>query len=100
MDPEDARAIIDPALGRMIDAVRRYEVCRAVDGDGIFALFGAPVAREHHPQRTLYTAMRMQDEIRRYSARLRAHCTASAEQSLGTPSDHDFGASLQTTGSA
>jgi class 3 adenylate cyclase/tetratricopeptide (TPR) repeat protein len=71
LDPEEARAIIDPALGLMIDAVRRYDgyVVQST-GDGIFALFGAPVAREDHPQRTLYTAMRMQDEIRRYSARL------------------------------
>ena len=73
LDPEEARAIIDPALGLMIDAVRRYDgyVVQST-GDGIFALFGAPVAREDHPQRSLYSAMRMQDEIRRYSARLRA----------------------------
>ena len=73
LDPEEARAIIDPALELMIDAVRRYDgyVVQST-GDGIFALFGAPVAREDHPQRSLYSAMRMQDEIRRYSARLRA----------------------------
>ena len=73
LDPEEARAIIDPALGLMIDAVRRFDgyVVQST-GDGIFALFGAPVAREDHPQRSLYSAMRMQDEIRRYSARLRA----------------------------
>ena len=73
IDPEEARAIVDPVLTLMIDAVRRYDgyVVQST-GDGIFALFGAPVAREDHPQRTLYTAMRMQDEIRRYSSRLRA----------------------------
>ena len=73
LDPEEARAIIDPALGLMIDAVRRFDgyVVQST-GDGIFALFGAPVAREDHPQRSLYSAMRMQDEIRRYSVRLRA----------------------------
>src|SRR6476661_1385077 len=73
LDPEEARAIIDPALGLMIDAVRRFDgyVVQST-GDGIFALFGAPVAREDHPQRSLYSAMRMQDEIRRYSARLLA----------------------------
>ena len=72
LDPEEARAIIDPALGLMIDAARRYDgyVVQST-GDGIFALFGAPVAHEDHPQRSLYSAMRMQDEIRRYSARLR-----------------------------
>lgn len=73
LDPEEVRAIIDPVLGLMIDAVRRYDgyVVQST-GDGIFAVFGAPVAREDHPQRSLYSAMRMQDEIRRYSARLRA----------------------------
>ena len=73
LDPEETRAIIDPALGLMIDAAQRYDgyVVQST-GDGIFALFGAPVAREDHPQRSLYTAMRMQEEIRRYSDRLRA----------------------------
>src|SRR5262249_15595942 len=52
LDPEEARAIIDPALQLMMDAVHRYEgyVAQAL-GDGIFALFGAPLAHEDHPQR-------------------------------------------------
>jgi adenylate cyclase len=72
LDPEEARAIVDPALKLMIDAVRRYDgyVVQST-GDGIFALFGAPVAHEDHPQRALYAALRMQDELRRYSAKLR-----------------------------
>ena len=54
LDPEEARAIIDPALKLMIDAVHRYDgyVVQST-GDGIFALFGAPVAHEDHPQRAL-----------------------------------------------
>src|SRR2546428_8601945 len=73
LDPEEARAIIDPALQLMMDAVHRYEgyVAQAL-GDGIFALFGAPIAHEDHPQRALYAALRMQDEMRRYAATLRA----------------------------
>ena len=73
LDPEEARAIIDPALRLMIDAVRRYDghVVQST-GDGIFALFGAPVAHEDHPQRSLYTALRLQEEIRRFGDRLRA----------------------------
>src|SRR5713226_8968708 len=69
LDPEEARAIIDPALKLMIDAVRRYDgyVVQST-GDGIFALFGAPLAHEDHPQRSLYAALRMQEELRRYSA--------------------------------
>ena len=71
LDPEEARAIVDPALKLMIDAVRRYDgyVVQST-GDGIFALFGAPVAHEDHPQRTLYAAIRMQEELRRYSTKL------------------------------
>jgi hypothetical protein len=63
LDPEEARAIIDPALKLMIDAVQRYEgyVVQST-GDGIFALFGAPLAHEDHPQRALYAALRMQEE--------------------------------------
>jgi class 3 adenylate cyclase len=73
LDPEEARAIIDPALKLMIDAVRRYEgyVVQST-GDGIFALFGAPVAHEDHPQRALYAALGMQEEVRRYADRQRA----------------------------
>jgi class 3 adenylate cyclase/predicted ATPase len=72
LDPEDARAIIDPALQIMMDAVHRYEgyVAQAL-GDGIFALFGAPIAHEDHPQRALYAALRMQEEMRRYADMLR-----------------------------
>ena len=68
LDPEDARAVIDPALHIMMDAVHRYDgyVAQAL-GDGIFALFGAPLAHEDHPQRALYAALRMQEEMRAYS---------------------------------
>jgi len=69
LDPEEARSIIDPALRIMIDAVKRYDgyVVQST-GDGIFALFGAPVAHEDHSQRALHAALRMQNELRRYSA--------------------------------
>ncbi len=72
LDPEEARAIIDPALQLMMDAVHRYDgyVAQAL-GDGIFALFGAPIAHEDHPQRALYAALRMQEEMGRYSDTLR-----------------------------
>src|SRR6266566_762349 len=73
LDPEDARAIIDPALQLMMDAVHRYDgyVAQAL-GDGIFALFGAPSAHEDHAQRALYAALRMQEEMRRHADTLRA----------------------------
>src|SRR4029079_17040376 len=73
LDPEEARAIIDPALGLMIDSVRRYDghIVQST-GDGICALFGAPVAHEDHPQRSLYAALRLQEDIRRLNDRLLA----------------------------
>ena len=73
LDPEEARAIVDPALKLMIDAAQRYGGYVAQStGDGIFALFGAPVAYEDHPQRALYASLRMQEELKRYSDRIRA----------------------------
>jgi len=71
LDPEEARVIIDPALKLMIDAVRRYDgyVVQST-GDGVFALFGAPLAHEDHAQRALYAAIRMRDELQRYSVKL------------------------------
>src|SRR2546425_12431116 len=72
LDPAEARAIIDPALQLMMDAVHRYEgyVAQAL-GDAILALFGAPIAHEDHPQRALYAALRMQDEMRQYADQVR-----------------------------
>jgi len=80
LDPEEARHIIDPALQLMMHAVHRYDgyVVQST-GDGIFALFGAPVAREDHPQRALYAALRMQEELKRYSTRLREAGNAPIE---------------------
>jgi class 3 adenylate cyclase len=84
LDPEDARTIVDPALKAMIDAAGRYGgyIVQST-GDGIFALFGAPVAHEDHPQRALYAALRMQDEVRRYADRLRAEGRAPLQIRIG-----------------
>jgi len=84
LDPEEARAIVDPALTLMIDAVHRYDgyIVQST-GDGIFALFGAPAAHEDHPQRALYAALRLQEEMRRYSARLRETGNLPIEARVG-----------------
>ena len=71
-DPEEARKIIDPVLNLMMDAVHRYEgTVNQVLGDGIMALFGAPLAHEDHAVRACYAALAMQSDIRRYSQELR-----------------------------
>jgi len=67
-DPEEARRILDPVLERMIEAVHHYEgTVNQVMGDGIMALFGAPVAHEDHAVRACYAALRMQRSINLYA---------------------------------
>jgi class 3 adenylate cyclase/tetratricopeptide (TPR) repeat protein len=67
-DPEEARKILDPVLERMMDAVHRYEgTVNQVMGDGIMALFGAPLAHEDHAVRACYAALRMQELVQRYA---------------------------------
>jgi class 3 adenylate cyclase len=71
LDPEEAQKIIDPVLHVMMDAVHRYEgTVNQVLGDGIMALFGAPLAHEDHALRASYAALAMQEEMRRYRRKL------------------------------
>jgi len=71
IDPEEAQTIVDPALKMMIESVHRYDgYVVQTTGDGIFALFGAPVAHEDHAQRALYAGLQMQEEMRRYAKKL------------------------------
>ena len=71
-DPEEARKLLDPVLERMMEAVHRYEgTVNQVMGDGIMALFGAPLAHEDHAVRACYAALRMQESVKRYAAGVR-----------------------------
>ena len=74
-DPEEARKILDPVLTHMMDAVHRYEgTVNQVMGDGIMALFGAPIAHEDHAVRACYAALRMQELVNRHTEEAqRAH---------------------------
>ncbi|HEY6298778.1 MAG TPA: AAA family ATPase, partial [Candidatus Binatus sp.] len=84
IDPEEARAIVDPALKLMIDAVHRYGgyIVQST-GDGIFAMFGAPIAHEDHPQRALFAALRMQEDVKRYAEKLRAEKGVNLQVRVG-----------------
>src|SRR5262245_25477030 len=63
-DPEEARQLLDPVLERMMAAVHRYEgTVNQIMGDGIMALFGAPIGHEDHAVRASYAALAMQDTI-------------------------------------
>jgi class 3 adenylate cyclase/tetratricopeptide (TPR) repeat protein len=71
-DPEEARKLLDPVLEHMMEAVHRYEgTVNQVMGDGIMALFGAPLALEDHAVRACYAALRMQESVRRYAESIR-----------------------------
>jgi class 3 adenylate cyclase/tetratricopeptide (TPR) repeat protein len=71
-DPEEARKLLDPVIERMMEAVHHYEgTVTHIMGDGIMALFGAPLANEDHAVRACYAALRMQEAIRRYDEDLR-----------------------------
>jgi class 3 adenylate cyclase/predicted ATPase len=99
LDPEEARAIIDPALRIMIDAVRRYEgyVVQST-GDGIFALFGAPAAYEDHPQRALYAALQMQQKLREHGQRRAAAGAHALEARVGVNTGEVVVRSVETGG--
>ena len=71
-DPEEARKILDPVLEHMMEAVHRYEgTVNQVMGDGIMALFGAPLAHEDHAVRACYAGLRMQESVKRYGEGVR-----------------------------
>ncbi len=69
-DPESAQAILNPVLEQMIEAVHRYDgTVNRILGDGIMAIFGAPVAHEDHAVRACYAALMMQDSVAKLADR-------------------------------
>jgi class 3 adenylate cyclase/tetratricopeptide (TPR) repeat protein len=99
LDPEEARAIVDPVLRLMMDAVHRYGGYVAQStGDGIFALFGAPVAHEDHPQRALHAALAMQEELRQYGERLKSQSRSSVEVRIGVNTGRVVVRTIETGG--
>jgi class 3 adenylate cyclase/tetratricopeptide (TPR) repeat protein len=72
LDPEAGQALLDTALQRMMDAVHRFEgTVNDVAGDGIMAMFGAPIAHEDHALRACYAALAMQAAMQRYADEVR-----------------------------
>src|ERR1700674_6118214 len=100
LDREEARAIVDPALRIMVEAVRRYEgYVVQTTGDGIFALFGAPAAYEDHPQRALHAALQMQQELRDYGQRRTEQGAHPLEARVGINTGEVVVRSFETGGS-
>jgi class 3 adenylate cyclase/tetratricopeptide (TPR) repeat protein len=83
-DPEEARQLLDPVLERMMAAVHRYEgTVNQVMGDGIMALFGAPLAHEDHAVRACYAALAMQAALRAYAEDVRRAHGITVQMRLG-----------------
>ena len=83
-DPEEARKLLDPVLERMMEAVHRYEgTVNQVMGDGIMALFGAPLAHEDHAVRACYAALRMQERVKTYADEVRRSHAAVVKIRVG-----------------
>src|SRR5262249_60479827 len=94
-DPEEARAILDPVLERMMEAVHRYEgTVNQVMGDGIMALFGAPLAHEDHAVRACYAALRMQESVKQYADEVWRATGVRVQIRVGLHSGEDVGRSL------
>jgi class 3 adenylate cyclase/tetratricopeptide (TPR) repeat protein len=72
LDPEDAQRLLDGVVTRMMEAVHRYEgTVSRLQGDGLMALFGAPIAHEDHAVRACYAALTMQEAVRRHADEVR-----------------------------
>src|SRR5574341_1580000 len=109
-DPEEARRILDPVLERMMAAVHRYEgTVNQVLGDGIMALFGAPLAHEDHAVRACYAALAMQAAVKQYATevqrskgvpvqmRVGVHAGEVVVRAIGNDLHMDYSAIGQTT---
>ena len=84
LDPEEAKQLIDPCLQQMMEAVHRADgTVNRILGDGIMALFGAPLALEDHAQRALSAALLMHDAVARYAVELREHHSISLQIRVG-----------------
>ena len=83
-DPEEARKLLDPVLELMMEAVHRYEgTVNQVMGDGIMALFGAPLAHEDHAVRACYAALRIQERVKKYAEEVRRSHAAVVKIRVG-----------------
>ena len=71
LDPEEWRSIMDGFFRVLSDGVHRFEgTVDKFTGDGIMALFGAPIAHEDHAQRACYAALQLREDVQRYAAEL------------------------------
>ncbi|MBM3226508.1 MAG: adenylate/guanylate cyclase domain-containing protein, partial [Candidatus Tectomicrobia bacterium] len=98
LDPEAAQQLLEPALQRMMGAVHRFEgTVNQVLGDGIMALFGAPIAHEDHALRACYAALAMQAAMQPTTEKVRpVGGWSCACASASTPGKWWYGRSATT----
>jgi class 3 adenylate cyclase len=109
-DPEEAWSLLDQVLEHMMEALHWYEgTVKQVMGDGIMALFGAPIAHEDHAVRACYAALAMQDAVRHYNERVHQshgieaqirvglHLGEVVVRAIGNDLHMDYSAGEQTT---
>ncbi|MBI4638543.1 MAG: AAA family ATPase [Candidatus Rokubacteria bacterium] len=83
-DPEEARRLLDPVLVLMVEAVRRWSgTVNQVMGDGIMALFGAPIAQEDHAVRACHAALELHDAVARHAATVRPSLNVDLRLRIG-----------------
>jgi len=84
IDPEEAGRILDPAIEAMMAAVHRYEgTVNKVLGDGVMALFGAPIAHEDHAVRACFAALAMQAAASRLAEETRRRFGLELQMRVG-----------------
>jgi class 3 adenylate cyclase/tetratricopeptide (TPR) repeat protein len=83
-DPEEWRAVLDSVLERIVDAVHQYEgTVNQMLGDGLMALFGAPLAHENHAIRACYAALRMHQRVAEYADAIRSKAGLDVQIRVG-----------------
>jgi class 3 adenylate cyclase/tetratricopeptide (TPR) repeat protein len=84
LDPEEIHQIMDGCFKVLMDEIHRYEgTINQFTGDGVMALFGAPVAHEDHAQRACHAALSVQRAIREYGEKLKENRGVGFQMRVG-----------------
>jgi len=84
LDPEEVHQIMDGCFKILMDEIHKYEgTINQFTGDGVMALFGAPVAHEDHAQRTCHAALSIQQAIGDYSEKVNKDCGTDFQMRIG-----------------
>jgi class 3 adenylate cyclase/tetratricopeptide (TPR) repeat protein len=84
LDPEEIHQIMDGCFKILMDEIHKYEgTINQFTGDGVMALFGAPLAHEDHAQRACYAALAIQNSLVRHGHRLKEECAIDFAMRMG-----------------